>query len=152
MTHPPYSSHSRPDSSLSAVRINKTRIEPLQRETHVLDLFIALKVSEDALFPPLYALRMMDLLDIEPCNRLEDLIRDFTGHENALLTCPPTMICRVFYDGDREYCKSEYEYESTPCYPGTISFRELSISFAPKEVQSVLPLSYVVHLTRSKYE
>ncbi|KAG1796848.1 uncharacterized protein BJ212DRAFT_1407442 [Suillus subaureus] len=56
MMHPPYSSDARSASpSMTTIRV-KRRIEPLQRETHVLNLFIALKISDYDMFSPLHTL------------------------------------------------------------------------------------------------
>ncbi|KAG1744400.1 hypothetical protein EDB19DRAFT_514989 [Suillus lakei] len=92
MVDPTYFPDTRPATScLTTNHVTKGRIESFQRETKVLNLFIALKVCKDVMFPPLHALQKhMDIFDIgQPRSWLEDLVRELTRHRNIVITCYP---------------------------------------------------------------
>jgi len=120
---PPYSSDPFPMASSSTT--SDSPLNSIQRETAVLDLFVAAKVREDVWLDDteLHLEReetFKDLFDLnQPRARLEDLVR-FYGSQSGMIASYPTS--------------------STPTSPSSsrvqksIPFSSLSISFSPRRV------------------
>ena len=101
-------------------------LDAVQRETHVLDLFIALKVREDVLMDESELHlereeRFKDLFDLnQPRSRLEDLVRIYGLREGVLYVGPPPRQSR------------------SSGKPPPLPFSALSISFSMRRVGLVL--------------
>lgn len=149
MIRPPYSSDPFPLSS-SASTSSVSAIDTLQRETKVLDLFIALKVHEDVMVDDssLHLERddsFKDLFDLmQPRSRLEDLVRDYGVRDGVVHTNPTEVntpsssstILRMNNSGTGSASTSKQ-----PTVPVPVSFSALSISFSPRRVGLVLTAS-----------
>lgn len=148
MIRSPYSSDPFPLSS-SASTSSVSAVDTLQRETKVLDLFIALKVHEDVMLDDssLHLERedsFKDLFDLmQPRSRLEDLVRDYGVSEGVVYTNPPGLnapssstILRM----DNSAAGSVYTGKQSSG-PVPMSFNSLSISFSPRRVGLVLTAS-----------
>ncbi|KAG8215477.1 hypothetical protein J3R82DRAFT_9108 [Butyriboletus roseoflavus] len=89
----PYTSDPFPLSTSTSSSVGP--VETMQRETQVLDLFIALKVREDVMMDDteLHLEReesFKDLFDLmQPRSRLEDLVRYYGLREGVVHTNPP---------------------------------------------------------------
>ncbi|EMD35206.1 hypothetical protein CERSUDRAFT_116675 [Gelatoporia subvermispora B] len=129
LIRPPYSSDPFPLMSPSATYVDSTLspIQSLQRETGVLDLFIAVKVREDVWSDDssLHLEReetFKDLFDLmQPRARLEDLVRVHGVREDVIVVGrPPAMKTK------------------SPRAVQPLSFAVLSVSFSPRRVGLVL--------------
>ncbi|KIJ18347.1 hypothetical protein PAXINDRAFT_161719 [Paxillus involutus ATCC 200175] len=141
----PYTSDPFPLSSSSTS--TGSPLETLQRETQVLDLFIALKVREDVMMDDseLHLERegsFKDLFDLmQPRSRLEDLVRHYGLREGVIHTNPPgvsasspsTTVFRV-----NNSSPSSGSVSTKLSGPAPLPFSALSISFSPKMVGLVL--------------
>ncbi|KAG2135370.1 uncharacterized protein EDB93DRAFT_1331096 [Suillus bovinus] len=146
MIRPPYSSDPFPFSSSTST----SSCETLQRETKVLDLFIALKVHEDVMVDDssLHLERedsFKDLFDLmQPRSRLEDLIRHYGVREGVVHINSPGMNAssssfnnfRVNDSGTGSSSTSKWTSDPAP-----VPFSALSISFSPRRVGLVLTAS-----------
>ncbi|OJA11786.1 hypothetical protein AZE42_07380 [Rhizopogon vesiculosus] len=164
MIRPPYSSDPFPLSS-SASTSSVSAIDTLQRETKVLDLFIALKVHEDVMVDDssLHLERedsFKDLFDLmQPRSRLEDLVRDYGVRDGVVHTNPTEVgapsssstILRMNNSGTGSASTSKQ-----PTGPVPVSFSALSISFSPRRVGLILTASgrkrTIVDVARMKDE
>lgn len=149
MIRPPYSSDPFPLSS-SASSSSVIAVDSLQRETKVLDLFIALKVHEDVMLDDssLHLERedsFKDLFDLmQPRSRLEDLVRDYGIREGVVHTNPTgvnapsssSTISRMDNSGTGSMTTGK-----RPSGPAPVTFSALSISFSPRRVGLVLTAS-----------
>ncbi|KAJ8582882.1 hypothetical protein M405DRAFT_749574 [Rhizopogon salebrosus TDB-379] len=149
LIRPPYSSDPFPLSS-SASTSPVSGVDTLQRETRVLDLFIALKVHEDVMVDDSSLhLEREDSFDVlfdfmQPRSRLEDLVRYYgiregvvhTGTTGMNATSGSSTIFRVDNSGT---CSTSTG--KRPSGPVPISFSALSISFSPRRVGLVLTAS-----------
>ena len=126
LIRPPYSSDPFPHDSAAAS--GSSPLQTIQRETSVLDLFIALKVREDvwADDSELHLEReesFKDLFDLmQPRSRLEDLVRVY-GMREGVVSIPSS---------------SSSPSSSTPpgrrARPRPIPFAALSVSFSSRKV------------------
>lgn len=143
----PYSSDPFPFSS----SVSTSSVDTLQRETKVLDLFIALKVHEDVMLDDssLHLERedsFKDLFDLmQPRSRLEDLVRHYGVREAVVHTNPSgvnasasssSSIFRVNSSGTGSASTSKQTSDPAP-----VPFSALSISFSPRRVGLVLTAS-----------
>ena len=148
-------SNQSPSSSTSHIQSDPSSIQSIQRETSVLDHFIALKVREDvwADDSELHLQReesFKDLFDLmQPRYRMEDLVR-YYGMRDGLIsiggstsgrTTPTSPGVRSSFRGKR---------------PTPLPFNALSVSFSPRNVGLVL-LSQgrkrtIVNIARSREE
>lgn len=135
---PPYTSDPFPlnssESSSSSNSYLPSPLNSLQRETQVLDLFLAVKVREDVWIDDseLHLERhetFRDLFDLmQPRSRLEDLVRHY-GMREGVVSVP-----------------SGSSIPGTPTSPGpskgarisSLPFSALSVSFSPRKVGLVL--------------
>jgi len=146
MIRPPYSSDPFPFSSSAST----SSCDTLQRETKVLDLFIALKVHEDVMVDDssLHLERedsFKDLFDLmQPRSRLEDLVRHYGVREGVVHTNPyganasssSSSMFRVNNSGIGSASTSKWTSDFAP-----VPFSALSISFSPRRVGLVLTAS-----------
>lgn len=146
MIRPPYSSDPFPFSSSAST----SSCDTLQRETKVLDLFIALKVHEDVMVDDssLHLERedsFKDLFDLmQPRSRLEDLVRHYGVREGVVHTNPygvnasssSSSMFRVNNGGIGSASTSKWTSDLAP-----VPFSALSISFSPRRVGLVLTAS-----------
>ncbi|KAG1893014.1 uncharacterized protein F5891DRAFT_1067875 [Suillus fuscotomentosus] len=146
MIRPPYSSDPFPFSSSAST----SSCDTLQRETKVLDLFIALKVHEDVMVDDssLHLERedsFKDLFDLmQPRSRLEDLVRHYGVREGVVHTNPhgvnaspsSSSMFRVNNSGIGSASTSKWTSDLAP-----VPFSALSISFSPRRVGLVLTAS-----------
>lgn len=146
MIRPPYSSDPFPFSSSASI----SSCDTLQRETKVLDLFIALKVHEDVMVDDssLHLERedsFRDLFDLmQPRSRLEDLVRHYGVREGVVHTNPygvnasssSSSMFRVNNSGIGSVSTSKWTSDLAP-----VPFSALSISFSPRRVGLVLTAS-----------
>ena len=148
MIRPPYSSDPFPFSS-SASDSTVSEVDALQRETKVLDLFIALKVHEDVMLDDssLHLERedsFKDLFDLmQPRSRLEDLVREYGVREGVVHT-NPTGVNTLRPSSPLNMNIGRAGSPSTakrPLGPMPVSFSALSISFSPRRVGLVLTAS-----------
>ncbi|KIJ64351.1 hypothetical protein HYDPIDRAFT_112349 [Hydnomerulius pinastri MD-312] len=144
---PPYTSDPFPLSSSSTS--TGSPLETMQRETQVLDLFIALKVREDVMMDDseLHLEReesFKDLFDLmQPRSRLEDLVRHYGLLKKVVHTNPPgvstisssTPVFRVNNSGTSSGSASQGTKLGAPA---PLAFSALSISFSPRKVGLVL--------------
>lgn len=146
MIRPPYSSDPFPFSSSAST----TSCDTLQRETKVLDLFIALKVHEDVMVDDssLHLERedsFKDLFDLmQPRSRLEDLVRHYGVREGVVHTNPSgvnvsSSSSGIFRVNDSRTGSASIS-KRTPD-PTPVPFSALSISFSPRRVGLVLTTS-----------
>ncbi|KAH8101208.1 hypothetical protein BXZ70DRAFT_988159 [Cristinia sonorae] len=135
LIRPPYTSDPFPHSSSSTPPAlspypSDWPVLSLQRETRVLDLFIALKVREDVwLDDTEFHLErdesFRDLFDLmQPKSRVEDLVRVY-GVKEGVVDASPEPTIMVKKSGNRQ--------ELTP-----LPFSSLSVSFSPRRVGIVL--------------
>ncbi|KAG1857706.1 hypothetical protein DFJ58DRAFT_782969 [Suillus subalutaceus] len=146
MIRSPYSSDPFPFSSSAST----SSCDTLQRETKVLDLFIALKVHEDVMVDDssLHLERedsFKDLFDLmQPRSRLEDLVRHYGLREGVVHTNPSgvnvssssSSIFRLNNSGTGSASTSKRTSDPAP-----LPFSALSISFSPRRVGLVLTTS-----------
>ncbi|KAG2112627.1 uncharacterized protein F5147DRAFT_683751 [Suillus discolor] len=146
MIRPPYSSDPFPFSSSAST----SSCDTMQRETKVLDLFIALKVHEDVMVDDssLHLERedsFKDLFDLmQPRSRLEDLVRHYGVREGVVHTNPygvnasssSSSVFRVNNSGIGSASTSKWTSDLAP-----VPFSALSISFSPRRVGLVLTAS-----------
>ena len=122
-------------------------VETMQRETQILDLFIALKVREDMMMDDteLHLEReesFKDLFDLmQPRSRLEDLVRYYGLREGAVHTNPPGVSSSTA--SNSQLCNtisssSSANYRASTTRPAPIPFSMLSVSFSPRKVGLVL--------------
>ncbi|KAG1761779.1 hypothetical protein EDD22DRAFT_894598 [Suillus occidentalis] len=146
MIRPPYSSDPFPFSSSAST----SSCDTLQRETKVLDLFIALKVHEDVMVDDssLHLERedsFKDLFDLmQPRSRLEDLIRHYGAREGVVHTNPSGVHASPSSSGMFSANNSGIGFASTRkriSDPAPVPFSALSISFSPRRVGLVLTAS-----------
>jgi len=149
MIRPPYSSDPFPLSS-SASTSSVSAVDTLQRETKVLDLFIALKVHEDVMLDDssLHLERedsFKDLFDLmQPRSRLEDLVRDYGVREGVVYINPPGLNAPSSSSTTFRMDNSGTGSVNTgkqSSGPAPMSFSSLSISFSPRRVGLVLTAS-----------
>ncbi|KAH7924397.1 hypothetical protein BV22DRAFT_1195936 [Leucogyrophana mollusca] len=149
LIRPPYTSDPFPLTAASDSTSTSTT-ESTQRETQVLDLFIALKVREDVMMDDseLHLEReesFKDLFDLmQPRSRLEDLVRHYGVREGIVHTnvpgAPSPQSSGVFR-ANNSGSSSGYGSVSKgkkPVGPNPVSFSLLSISFSPRRVGLVL--------------
>lgn len=146
MIRPPYSSDPFPFSSSAST----SSCDTLQRETKVLDLFIALKVHEDVMVDDssLHLERedsFKDLFDLmQPRSRLEDLIRHYGVREGVVHTNPSGVYTSSSSSGMFSANTSGIGFAGTSkrtSDPAPVPFSALSISFSPRRVGLVLTAS-----------
>lgn len=146
MIRPPYSSDPFPFSSSAST----SSCDTLQRETKVLDLFIALKVHEDVMVDDssLHLERedsFKDLFDLmQPRSRLEDLIRHYGVREGVVHTNPSGVYTSSSSSGMFSANNSGIGFAGTSkrtSDPAPVPFSALSISFSPRRVGLVLTAS-----------
>lgn len=146
MIRPPYSSDPFPFSSSAST----SSCDTLQRETKVLDLFIALKVHEDVMVDDssLHLERedsFKDLFDLmQPRSRLEDLIRHYGVREGVVHTNPSGVYTSSLSSGMFSANNSGIGFAGTSkrtSDPASVPFSALSISFSPRRVGLVLTAS-----------
>ncbi|KAH9837887.1 uncharacterized protein C8Q71DRAFT_847654 [Rhodofomes roseus] len=134
LVHAPYSSDPFP---MSAPDVGDSEpvspVRSLQRETHILDLFIALKVREDvwADESELHLEReesFKDLFDLmQPRARLEDLVRTYGSRAGVVSVSGPPRTPSA----PPSRCQ-------TPTGTRTVPFNLVSVSFSPRKVGLVL--------------
>ncbi|KAG9310907.1 hypothetical protein JVU11DRAFT_8768 [Chiua virens] len=135
----PYTSDPFPLSSSSASPTGP--LETVQRETHVLDLFIALKVREDVMMDDTeFHLEreesFKDLFDLmQPRSRLEDLVRSYGVRENVVHTNKPSASSSA--SGSQSHSGSA-KLSTGPTSLPSLPFSMLSIAFSPRKVGLVL--------------
>jgi len=143
----PYSSDPFPLSSSTSSPAGP--VEAIQRETQVLDLFIALKVREDVLMDDteLHLEReesFKDLFDLmQPRSRLEDLVRNYGLREGVVHTTLPGGSSSVassssLHSNTGSSNSAKYRTSSGPA---PLPFSTLSASFSPRKVGLVLTSS-----------
>jgi hypothetical protein len=148
LVHPPYSSDPFPLATASPSYSTSTSpIQSSQRETQVLDLFIALKVREDvwADESELHLERdesFRDLFDLmQPRSRTEDLVRVY-GVREGVLTVGPEV--------------ARTSSKVGPSRSATVPFSALSVSFSSRRVGLVLTTRErkrtIVEVSRTKDE
>lgn len=114
---------------------------PLQRETQILDNFIALKVREDVWMDDseLHLEReesFKDLFDLmQPRSRMEDLVRHYGVREGVVCVGPGLVAGGEGTSTTRTPTSSR---RSTQSRPRPIPFSSLSISFSPRTVGLIL--------------
>jgi hypothetical protein len=137
----------------------------LQRETKVLDLFIALKVHEDVMVDDssLHLERedsFKDLFDLmQPRSRLEDLVRHYGVREGVVHTNPSganaSSSSSSMFRSNNSGTGSASTSKRTSG-PAPVPFSALSISFSPRRVGLVLTTSgrkrTIVDVARTKDE
>jgi len=139
MIRPPYSSDPFPFSSSAS---STSSVDTLQRETKVLDLFIALKVHEDVMVDDssLHLERedsFKDLFDLmQPRSRLEDLVRHYGIREGVVHTNPPGVNISPTAPNNSGSGSGKRTLDPAP-----VPFSALSISFSPRRVGLVLTAS-----------
>ncbi|KAH7912070.1 hypothetical protein BJ138DRAFT_1149253 [Hygrophoropsis aurantiaca] len=155
LIHPPYTSDpfplspSSPSYSFSTSPTSSAApspIDTIQRETQVLDMFIALKVREDVMMDDseLHLEReesFKDLFDLmQPRARMEDLVRYYGLRENVVCVGPPPSVAKG----------------KLPAGPAPVSFGLLSVSFTPRRVGLVLTSTQrkrtIVEVARTREE
>jgi len=161
MIRPPYSSDPFPFSSSAST----SSCDTLQRETKVLDLFIALKVHEDVMVDDssLHLERedsFKDLFDLmQPRSRLEDLVRHYGVREGVVHTNPSgvnasSSSSSVFRSNNSGTGSASTSKRTSG--PAPVPFSALSISFSPRRVGLVLTTSgrkrTIVDVARTKDE
>ena len=150
LVRPPYSSDPFPLTSASgSTQTSKSPISWTQRETQVLDLFIALKVREDVWLDDteLYLERdegFRDLFDLmQPRARMEDLVRTYGVREGVVSVDSPDTI--------RASSSSSARARAT-----ALPFSVLSVSFSSRRVGLVLTTrerkKTIVEVQRAKDE
>lgn len=146
MIRPPYSSDPFPFSSSAST----SSCDTLQRETKILDLFIALKVHEDVMVDDssLHLERedsFKDLFDLmQPRSRLEDLVRDYGVREGVVHTNPSGVNASSSSSSIFSSNNGGTVFASTSkrtSDPAPVPFSALSISFSPRRVGLVLTAS-----------
>jgi hypothetical protein len=146
LIRPPYTSDPFPLSSSTSSPAGL--IQTLQRETQVLDFFIALKVREDVMMDDteLHLEReesFKDLFDLmQPRSRLEDLVRYYGLREGVVHTAPPgvspsSTASRSQLDNNAG-SSSSAKHRSRTTGPVPLQFSALSVSFSPRKVGLVL--------------
>ncbi|KAF9221777.1 hypothetical protein BS17DRAFT_757188 [Gyrodon lividus] len=147
LIRPPYTSDPFPLSSSSIS--TGSPLETLQRETQVLDLFIALKVREDVMMDDseLHLEReesFKDLFDLmQPRSRLEDLVRHYGLREGVIHTNPPgvsapSSTATVLRLNNSTASSGSVTKGTKLSEPTPLPFSALSISFSPRKVGLVL--------------
>lgn len=141
-----------PQSAFAPVNPANLRLGTIQRETAILDLFIALKVREDvwADDSELHLERdesFKDLFDLaQPRSRLEDLVRVYGLREGVVsidsglapaysssANASPSPTSGVFRNPPRSPT-SKGKQPMRSLKPAPIPFSSLSISFSPRKV------------------
>jgi hypothetical protein len=144
LIRPPYSSDPFPLESTSS---GYTLLQSVQRETQVLDLFIAVKVREDVWMDDsvLHNEREESFKDLfdhsQPRSRLEDLIRVYGGREGLISYPSPTSSASGSSPSSSSpRSGSGSSRFSTPNNRGItpIPFSSISASFSPRKVGLVL--------------
>jgi len=153
LVHPPYSSDPFPLQSTATPKPANSpiQIRSLQRETQVLDLFIALKVREDVWLDEseLHLERdesFRDLFDLmQPRSRTEDLVRGYGLREGV-----------ISVDTDGTAAKTLNCTSSSRTKQRTVPFSGLSISFSSRRLGLVLTTrerkKTIVEVERAKDE
>lgn len=123
-------------------------LETMQRETQVLDLFIALKVREDVMMDDTeFHLEreesFKDIFDLmQPRSRLEDLVRYYGLREEVVYINPPGVSSTSAASGsqlDNNISSSNSaSHHSRITRPAPLPFSTLSISFSSRKVGLVL--------------
>jgi len=123
-------------------------VETTQRETQVLDLFIALKVHEDVMMDDTeFHLEreeaFKDLFDLmQPRSRLEDLVRYYGLREGVVRTNPPgtslSPATSMSQLRDTTSSSSSSNHRTRATRPAPLPFSMLSVSFSPRKVGLVL--------------
>ncbi|KAF8553260.1 hypothetical protein OG21DRAFT_1464338 [Imleria badia] len=140
----PYTSDPFPVSSST---LSAGPVETTQRETQVLDLFIALKVREDVMMDDTeFHLEreesFKDLFDLmQPRSRLEDLVRYYGLREGVVHTNLPGVSSSSTASNSRPGTvgsSSSANYRASTASPAPLSFSVLSVSFSPRKVGLVL--------------
>ena len=141
LIRPPYTSDPFPLSSSSSPH---GAVQATQRETQVLDLFIALKVREDVMMDDteLHLEReesFKDLFDLmQPRSRLEDLVRHYGLREGVIHVNPPGVSSSTSSRSHNSRSSGSASHHTNTNRPTPISFSVLSISFSPRKVGIVL--------------
>lgn len=140
----PYTSDPFPLSSSSSSPHGPGTAGAMQRETQVLDLFIALKVHEDVMMDDTeFHLEreesFKDLFDLmQPRSRLEDLVRDYGLREGVVHPNPPSVSSSSASSGSQPLdsigSSSSTTRHTSTNRPTPIPFSSLSISFSPRKV------------------
>ncbi|KAH0834115.1 hypothetical protein J3R83DRAFT_11403 [Lanmaoa asiatica] len=123
-------------------------VETMQRETQVLDLFIALKVREDVMMDDseLHLEReesFKDLFDLmQPRSRLEDLVRYYGLREGVVHTNPPGVSSSSVVSEPQPLntisSRGSASHRMNTTRPAPLSFSILSVSFSPRKVGLVM--------------
>lgn len=123
-------------------------VETMQRETQVLDLFIALKVREDVMMDDtdLHLEReesFKDLFDLmQPRSRLEDLVRYYGLREGVVHTNPPGVSSSSAVPNSQLHnnigSSRPTGHRTRTTGPAPLPFSMLSVSFSPRKVGLVL--------------
>ncbi|KAF9238474.1 hypothetical protein BU15DRAFT_62450 [Melanogaster broomeanus] len=158
----PYTSDPFPLSSSTST---SSPLETIQRETQVLDLFIALKVREDVMMDDseLHLEReesFKDLFDLmQPRSRLEDLVRHYGLREGVIHTNPPSVSApssATPVSDNGAWSSSSISDGMKLSKPVALPFSALSISFSPRKVGLVLTSTArkrtLVEVTRTRDE
>ena len=142
----PYTSDPFPFSSCTSS--SSGPVETTQRETQVLDLFIALKVREDVMMDDteLHLEReesFKDLFDLmQPRSRLEDLVRHYGLREGVVHTYPPGVSSSPTASRTQLHSttgsSSSANHRTSSTRPAPLPFSTLSVSFSPRKVGLVL--------------
>ncbi|KAI9457868.1 hypothetical protein HD554DRAFT_2029917 [Boletus coccyginus] len=141
-------------------------IETTQRETQVLDLFIALKVREDVMMDDTeFHLEreeaFKDLFDLmQPRSRLEDLVRYYGLREGVVHTTPPGISSSPSASMSQLRITigstSSSNRRTSATRPTPLPFSMLSVSFSPRKVGLVLTTTSrkrtILEIARTKDE
>jgi len=158
----PYTSDPFPFSSTSPAG----PVETMQRETQVLDLFIALKVREDVMMDDtdLHLEReesFKDLFDLmQPRSRLEDLVRYYGLREGVVHTNPPGVSSSSAAPNSQLHnnigSSRSTSHRTRTAGPAPLPFSMLSVSFSPRKVGLVLTTTSrkrtILEVTRTRDE
>jgi hypothetical protein len=123
-------------------------VETMQRETQVLDLFIALKVREDVMLDDteLHLEReasFKDLFDLmQPRSRLEDLVRYYGLRDGVVHTNPPGVSSSSAAPMSQLHnnvgSSRSANHRTSTTGPSPLPFSIISVSFSPRKVGLVL--------------
>lgn len=141
-------------------------VETTQRETQVLDLFIALKVREDVMMDDTeFHLEreeaFKDLFDLmQPRSRLEDLVRYYGLREGVVHTAPPGISSSPSASMSQLRntigSSSSSNGRTSATRPAPLPFSMLSVSFSPRKVGLVLTTTSrkrtILEIARTKDE
>jgi hypothetical protein len=153
LIRPPYTSDPFPQSASTPVYTSSSTstsptesntLQSLQRETQVLDLFIALKVREDVWMDDseLHLERdesFKDLFDLmQPRSRMEDLVRHYGVREGVVSVGSGTCSTSSSPTTPGFSTASTSAKGRKPDVPPPLPFSALSVSFSPRTVGLLL--------------